>query len=108
MKKTIYGILKGKFLLDEGAYKKWSIIIFFSVLALIMIASSHSADGKVYQIAQLNEEVKALRSTYVDNKAELMELKMESFLRNKMRDINLFPSEKPPVKIVISQKKQKP
>jgi hypothetical protein len=39
---------------------------------------------------------------------KLMELKMESFLRNKMRDIYLFPSEKPPVKIVISQKKQKP
>ena len=72
------------------------------------IRDSHSADGKVYQIAKLNEEVKALRSTYVDTRAKLMELKMESFLRNKMKDIYLFPSEKPPVKIVISTKKQKP
>ena len=108
MKKTIYGILKGKFLLDEGAYKKWSIIIFFSVLALIMIASSHSADGKVYQIAKLNEEVKALRSTYVDNRAELMELKMESFLTEKMKEIDIYPSENPPVKILIDLKKNNP
>ena len=72
-----------------------------------MIASSHSADGKVYQIAKLNEEVKALRSTYVDTRAKLMELKMESFLRNKMKDIYLFPSEKPPCKDCDIYKKTK-
>ena len=108
MKKTIYGILKGKYLLDEGAYKKWSFIIFFSLLALIVIASSHNTDGKVYKIAKLNEEVKALRSKYVNTRAQLMELKMESFLRTKMKERDLFPSETPPIKVMMVTKKQTP
>ena len=40
--------------------------MFLSVLAVIMIASSHSADKKVYEIASLKEEVKELRSAFVE------------------------------------------
>ena len=86
MKKTIYSILKGTYLVNAGAYKKWRLILFFSSLALIMIASSHSADGKVHQIAKLQEDVKALRSEYVEKRAQLMGLKMESNLRDIMKD----------------------
>jgi len=53
MKKRINNILKGKFLVDEEAFKNWRMIIFLSVLALIMIASSHRADEKVHEIASL-------------------------------------------------------
>ena len=62
MKKTIYSILKGTYLVNAGAYKKWRLILFFSSLALIMIASSHSADGKVHQIAKLQEEANVVSS----------------------------------------------
>ena len=108
MKKTIYGILKGEYLLDEGAHKKWSFIMFFSLLALIVIASSHNTDGKVYKIAKLNEDVKALRSKYVNTRAQLMQLKMESFLKTKMKERDLFPSETPPFKVMVVSKTQIP
>ena len=65
MKNVVYNILKGSFLVSDGAYKKWRLILFFSALAIMMIASSHSADRKVHHIAKLNEEVKSLRSFYV-------------------------------------------
>lgn len=107
MKKTIYNILKGKFLVSDGAYKKWRLIIFFSVLALIMIASSHSADSKVYNIAKLHDEVKAFRSEYVETRAKLMGLKMESVIRDRMREKGIAPSETPPVKILISSNSTK-
>ena len=71
MKKTIYSILRGTYLVNAGAYKKWRLILFFSSLALIMIASSHSADGKVHHIAKLHEDVKALRSEYVEKEPSL-------------------------------------
>ena len=101
MKKTIYSILKGTYLVNADAYKKWRLILFFSSLALIMIASSHSADGKVHHIAKLQEDIKELRSEYVKKRSQLMGLKMESNLRDIMKDIDLFPSSTPPIKIVI-------
>jgi hypothetical protein len=62
MKKSVYDILKGKFLISDDSFKNWRVIIFISVLAIVMIASSHSADKKVHEIAQLNNEVKEWRS----------------------------------------------
>ena len=43
-----------------------------------MIASSHSADKKVYQIAKLNNEVKELKSEYLDIRKQRMQTRMES------------------------------
>ena len=57
MKKSIYSILRGTFLVSDDSFKNWRIIIFISVLAIVMIASSHSADKKVYEIAKLKNVV---------------------------------------------------
>lgn len=73
MKKGIYGILKGKFLISDDSFKNWRVIIFISALAIIMIASSHSADKKVHEIAKLNNEVKELRSAFVDGRSKVDE-----------------------------------
>ena len=69
-----------------------------------MIASSHSADGKVHKIARLNEQVKAMRSSYVETRAQLMELKMESVIRKRLVDQGVKPSSNPPFKIIIKTK----
>ena len=98
MKQSIYSILKGKFLVSDDSFKNWRIIIFISVLAIIMIASSHSADKKVHEIAQLNNEVKEWRSAFVDGRSKLMRLKMESALVEKMAKKGIAPSVIPPKK----------
>ncbi len=77
------------------------MIIFISVLAIIMIASSHSADKKVHQIAKLNNEVKELRSAFVEGRTKLMGIKMESSVLTKMSDRGLAPSLIPPKKIKV-------
>jgi len=102
MKNRMYNILKGTFLVSDGAFKNWRLIFFFLALAIIMIASSHSADGKVHKIARLNEQVKALRSSYVETRAQLMELKMESVIRERLADQGVKPSSHPPYKIIIN------
>ena len=57
MKQNIVDILKGKFLISDDAVKNWRFILFASLLAVVMIASSHNADQKVHDIARLNEQV---------------------------------------------------
>lgn len=101
MKDNFYNLLKGKFLISDEAFKNWRFIIFLSVLALIMIASSHSADKKVHYIAKLNNDVKELKSEYVDVRMKLMQAKMESKIISAMENRDLFPSVVPPQTIMI-------
>lgn len=101
MKKNIYSILKGTFLVSDDSFKNWRVIIFISSLAIVMIASSHSADKKVYEIARLKNEVKEMRSAFVDGRSRLMRLKMESEVIKKMKEKGIVPSVIPPKKIKV-------
>lgn len=104
MKKKILNILKGKFLISNDAFKNWRFIFFLSALALVMIASSHKADKKVHRIAKLNNEVKEMKSEYVDVRMILMQEKMESKIISAMALRGLNPSVTPPQKIIITTK----
>ncbi|RNL84489.1 S-adenosyl-methyltransferase [Sinomicrobium pectinilyticum] len=101
MKSRLMDILKGKFLVSEDAVKNWRFILFASVLAVFMIASSHSVDKKVHEIARLNDEVKELRSEYVDARATMQQMKLESAIMSRLKDKGLKQSETAPKKIVI-------
>lgn len=103
MKTNFYNLIKGKFLVSDDAFKNWRFIIYLSVLALIMIASSHQADKKVHEIARLNNEVKELKSEYVDVRMKLMQTKLETKIIRAMEKRGLFPSEIPPQKIIIKK-----
>ncbi len=104
MARTFNDILKGKFLVDEDAFKNWRMIIFLSFLALIMIGSSHSADKKVHEIARLKEQVLEMRSAFLDARLELRKLKMESAIARKMELRGIKPSDIPPKKIKVKGK----
>ena len=101
MRKGILDILKGKFLVSGDAPKNWIFIIYTSFLAAVMIASSHSADSKVHQIAALNEEVKDLRSQFIDGQTDVQRLKLESEILKTVAVDGLLPSETPPHKIRV-------
>lgn len=101
MKKSIYSILKGTFLVSDDSFKNWRLIIFISCLAIVMIASSHSADKKVYEIARLKNEVNEMRSEFIDSRSKLMRLKMESEVIKVMSKKGIAPSVIPPKKIKV-------
>ncbi|PNW27585.1 FtsL-like putative cell division protein [Formosa algae] len=104
MRKGAYSLLKGTFLVSDDSFKNWRIIVFVSFLAFIMIASSHSADRKVHEIARLGDEVKELQSAFVDGRSRLVRVKMESSIVKKMLNKGLVPSEIPPRKIKVKIK----
>ena len=105
MKKGVYSLLKGTFLVSDDSFKNWRLILFLSALAIVMIASSHSADRKVHEIASLNEEVKELRSAFAESREVLMGLKMESSVRSKLKGKGIVPSGNPPKKIIVKSQR---
>lgn len=92
--------------MSDDSFKNWRMILFISVLAIVMIASSHSADKKVHEIARLSNEAKELRSAFIDGRGRLMELKKESVVSAKMIKKGLKTSEVPPQKLKVKSKKQ--
>lgn len=106
VKNKLMDILKGKFLVSDDAVKNWRFILFASALAVLMIASSHNADKKVHEIAKLNEEVKELRSEFVDTRARMQQMKLESTIMSRLKDKGLKQSDKAPKKIVIVEEDQ--
>ncbi len=100
-------MLKGTFLVNGDAPKNWMFIVFASLLATIMIASSHSADRKVHEIAALNEQVRELRSEFVEVRSRAQRLKLESTIRESVRGVGLMPAETPPVKIIVDLKEDR-
>jgi len=101
MKKSIVALLKGTFLVSGDAPKNWMFIVFISLLATVMIGSSHSADRKVHEIAALNEEVRQLRSEFVEVRSKVQRLKLESTIRQTVAEAGLYPSETPPLRIIV-------
>lgn len=109
MKNGVYSILKARFLINEdaNAAKNWRFIVFIIVLAIIMIANTQRYEQKVFKIIALTNEVKELRSEFVDRRSELMQLKMESTVSATMLKRNIVPSPVPPVKIKVKKEEEK-
>jgi Tfp pilus assembly protein PilO len=107
MKGGVYSLLKAKYLVDDGSIGNWRFIVFLILMAMIMIANSHHYDQKLYKITKLENEVKELRSEFVDRRSELMELKMESTVSRKMEERGIMPSSVPPKKIEVVKAKEK-
>ena len=107
MKRGVYGILKARFLLDDDAIKNWRFIVFVILLAIVMIANTQSYEQKVFRIAALTNEVKELRSEFVDRRSELMKLKMESTVARQMEARQILPSTVPPTKIKVIKEVEK-
>lgn len=109
MKNGVYSILKARFLINEeaNAAKNWRFIVFLILLAIVMIANTQRYEQKVFKIIALTNEVKELRSEFVDRRSELMKLRMESTVSDKMEAKQIYPSSVPPVKIKVKKEEEK-
>ena len=101
--KKLLSILRMEFLVNDYYFKNWRVILFLSLLSLIMIASGHAADRKIFQIAQLNDDLKMLKSEFVEQRTALMNLKMETKIIKELGPLGIGPAKTPPIKIVVKQ-----
>ena len=101
--KKLLSILRMEFLVNDVAFKNWRMILFLSVLSLVMIASGHESDRKIFQIAQLNDDIKMLKSEFVEQRTALMNLKMETKIMKQLRPLGIGPAKTPPFKIIVKE-----
>lgn len=101
MKEGVYAILKAKFLVSQNSINNWGVIVFLVFLSLIMIANIHFFESKLTKIVKLQGEIKELRSEFVDVRSRLMQLRMESSVSKKMEEIEIYPSDVPPIRIKV-------
>ncbi len=101
----ILNLLKARFLVNEDATKNWGFILYIIFLAILLIANTNQYEQKVFLIADLTNEVKELRSEFVDKRSQLMKLKMESTVSQKMIERTIFPTTVPPQKIKVDKPK---
>ena len=99
--KNFLSFINIDFLSGKDSRKNWKMLMFISALIMITIYSSHSADQKVFKIYELSKEVNSLNNVSVSTKIDLMNVKMESKVTSKLNSQDLYPSNNPPVKIII-------
>lgn len=104
---TLREILTGRFLAQREWVANWPFVLYLSLLALIMITSSHSAERKVHRISKLTEEVKEKSSRYIELHARVMNASMESKVVERAAELGLEKPQSPP-KLLIGPAKSKP
>lgn len=98
-KGSLRPLITGRFLTSRRWATQWPFLVYLGLLALIMIASSHAAERKVYRIAELEEQVKELSSKYISLHTRLMNQRMESRIARRARAIGLQEPTYPPILI---------
>ena len=83
--KKILSLLNIDFLLKEDSMKNWRMIFFVSVLAMISIAN----------------DLKRVKSKFVENKSQLMFLKLETRVSKRLLEIGIGPSKEQPVRLKL-------
>lgn len=103
----IQDFLRAHYLIGLKSLRNWAIIVYVVFWTLILIANNHYFEQKIMYAKNLTEEVKELRSEYVDRRSELMQKRMESTISKQMEPYGIFPSGVPPKKIRVVVEKEK-
>jgi hypothetical protein len=99
---SIWKIIKAEYLINENARTNWLFVIMLVLMGMVIINLGHSADEKVKHIVKLKKEVDALRSEYVELKAQVMQRKMATKVYNRLKEKGFEFPKNPPVKIKLS------
>lgn len=97
----ILDILKVKFLTGKNRKKYWTRGVVTLVVALLFVYSSNLVDKKVLYTLKLNDQVKELKSEYVDLRSQLQRIRLESTVKQELEAYGLEHSEHPPQKIKV-------
>lgn len=97
--KDIFSGRAGSFLVMENL----PFMIFLAFLAIVYIANTRFAEGKVREIQVLQKEVKELNYEYMSLKSKLMQSSMQSEVAKKMEKVGLQELTDRPYKIVVKK-----
>lgn len=90
-------------LTDEAIIKFLPFAGWLSLLALISIYTSHSADKKVHHIEELSDARRTLEAEHTETKERLTKLSLESRVISKAEKLGLMQPEVRPEKIIVQE-----
>ncbi len=99
-------LLDGSFLSKESSTKELPFMAFLLFLIIIFISNTFWAQGTVRKINKYKDEVKELRIKSISIKAKLMDNTRQSHIANKVKNLGLNESLKPPKKIYVKKGEQ--
>ena len=88
---------------DEGIIKFLPLASWLSLLALISIYVSHSADKKVHRIDELSKQRQTLEAEHTETRERLTKLSLESRVVKKANTMGLKHPTERPQKIVVKK-----
>ena len=101
MRKKLYEIINGKFIIEKTNKENIRFVMFLFFLAVIMIFSSHSVDRKIYKLNDLSKKLVSVENEFIDQRKKVVKIKMESNIKIQLSERGIGPSLNPPTKIVI-------
>ena len=101
MRKKLYEIINGKFIIEKTNKENIRFVMFLFFLAVIMIFSSHSVDRKIYKLSDLSKKLVLVENEFIEQRKKVVKIKMESNIKIQLSERGIGPSLNPPTKIVI-------
>lgn len=86
---------------DEAILRFLPFAAWLSVLALISIYTSHSADRKVHRIDALSKQRQTLEAEHTETKEKLTQLSLESRVVQRAQELDLKDPTTRPEKIIV-------
>ena len=86
---------------DDVALRYIPYVIFLTMLGLVYIANNHQAERLAGKITKLEREVKVLQMEYGTLKFEFMNRYDRAKISGELKEMGLYPNDKPIVKIVL-------
>ncbi len=104
-KVTVREVLNGRFLESEWLKRNRKLLVFIFIMLIINISVRYKSEKVIREVANLEEELKELRSQSISVAADLMKLSKPSEIldRVKKSGMGLSPSKEPPRKLYVEK-----
>ena len=106
---AIRRLLDGSLLTNEHVVRNIPLILFMTLLGIIYITNSATAERNRRELLNSTEELKELRYKYISTKSSVMFLSNQSQISKRLKDKGIKENTVPPVKIFTGDRNiQKP
>ena len=74
MRKKLFDLINGKFIIEKTNQENIRFIMFLFFLAVIMIYSSHSVDTKIYKLNDLSQRLVSVENDFIDKRKQVVKI----------------------------------
>ena len=99
-------LLDGSVLTNRVVVRNIPFLLFITVLAVIYITNSATAEKNRRESVKVNDELKELRYKYISTKSSVMFLSNQSQISLKLKETGIRENVVPPVKIFVTEQQQ--